>query len=195
MNERMEQAFGLFDEANSRDPNRVSVEGEERPAELVYAERMSARLERFEPDASEALHLAARCQHIERWTIPRERYPMTRPGYLSWRNELKRYHASRAREILERVGYGEETVARVEKLVMKQGIKSDPEVQCLEDVICLVFLDYYFDEFAEKHDDEKLIGILSRTWRKMSDKGRKEALALDLSDRAAKLIAEATGQG
>lgn len=189
--ERFRKAIHAFDEANSKDPNRDTVNGKDQPKELLYAQRMTEWLGKMDPEASEPLRLAARCQHIERWVIPREKYPETRSGYLRWRNDLKKYHAERAGNILKDVGYDEKTIRRVQKLVMKKGIKSDTEAQMLEDVICLVFLVYYFDDFADKHDDEKLVRILKKTLRKMSEEGRNRALQLDMSDESRKLVEKA----
>lgn len=189
--ERFRKAIHAFDEANSKDPNIDTVNGKDRPKELLYAQRMTEWLGKMEPEASEPLRLAARCQHIERWVIPRDEYPETRSGYLRWRNDLKKYHAERAGNILKDVGYDEKTIQRVQKLVMKKGIKSDTEAQMLEDVICLVFLVYYFDDFADKHDDEKLVNILKKTLRKMSEEGRNRALQLDMSDESRKLVEKA----
>lgn len=189
--DRYQQAIQAFDEANSKDPNRETVNGEEFPKELLYARRMTEWLEKMAPDAFEVLRLAARCQHIERWIIPREEYPMNRTGYKQWRNELKKYHARRAEEILTEVGYDNETIIRVQKMVMKKGLKTDPEVQMLEDVVCLVFLDYYFEDFAQKHEEKKLVRILKKTWRKMSDKGRNMAMKLKLPAQLEKLVEKA----
>jgi len=189
---RYREAIKAFDEANSKDPNKDIVEGVEHPKELLYAQRMTEWLQKMDSDASEELNLAARCQHIERWVIPREEYPKNRPGYIKWRNELKRYHAERAGEILKDVGYDEEKIKRVQDLVMKKGLKKDPETQMLEDVICLVFLNYYFEEFSREHNDEKLVRILKKTWRKMSEQGREMALKLDMTNRTRKLVEKAT---
>lgn len=189
--EHFREAIHAFDEANSKDPNIDTVNGKDQPKELLYAQRMTEWLGKMDPEASEPLRLAARCQHIERWVIPREEYPETRSGYLRWRNDLKKYHAERAGNILKDVGYDEKTIRRVQKLVMKKGIKSDTEAQMLEDVICLVFLVYYFDDFADKHDDEKLVSILKKTLRKMSKEGRNRALQLDMSDESRKLVEKA----
>ncbi len=189
--DRFQKAIEAFDKANARDPEKEVSSGAGRPKELLYAERMSEWLDKLEPDASEALRLAARCQHLERWVIPRDEYPMDRPGYLKWRNALKKYHAGRAREILNDVGYDEETIGRVEDLVMKKGLKTDPEAQTLEDVICLVFLKYYFDDFAGKHEEEKIISILQKTWRKMSPRGQEAALKLEMPESAKRLVEKA----
>ena len=178
--ERFARAIEAIDAANAADPERVVEGGEERPAALVYGRRMSAELVRFCPGASELLRLAARGQHIERWTSPRSAYPEGREGYLRWRTDLGRYHAERVAGIMREAGYGEEDCSRVTQLVRKQGIKRDPEVQTLEDVVCLVFMRWYFADFAEGRDPEQVRNIVAKTARKMSPEGRRAALALGL---------------
>jgi hypothetical protein len=188
---RLERAFAELDRINAQDPRREAVNGTDQPKELVYARRMSETLARLEPDASEALRLAARAQHVARWQIPRATFPAGRQGYKQWRTRLMEHHAELATEVLRRVGYDERTVARVTHLLRKQGLKRDAEVQTLEDVACVVFLQDYFDEFARQHDDDKLVEILRKTWVKMSERGREAALALDLGERAARLVGRA----
>ena len=178
--DRFRRAVERFDAANAEDPNRERVDGAEQPKELVYARRMTARLDRFRPDAPETVRLAARCQHVRRWTIPRAGYPAGREGYRRWRADLARFHAETAAAVLRGVGYADDVVGRVEALLRKERLKADPDAQLLEDVVCLVFLEHYLAGFAPKHDDEKLAGVLRKTWRKMSDAGRRAALALDL---------------
>ncbi|MEW5943098.1 MAG: DUF4202 domain-containing protein [Pseudomonadota bacterium] len=175
---RFAEAIARFDAANAEDPNRELSQGAEHPKELLYAKRMTAWLDRFAPDASEALKLAARSQHIRRWVIPRGEYPMNRQGYNAWRNTLAKFHAETAGRILQEVGYDEETVRRVESLLLKERIELDPEGQTLEDVICLVFLESYFAEFASHYSEPKLIGILRKTWKKMSPRGHEAALGI-----------------
>lgn len=192
---RYREAIARFDAANAEDPNQVEDRGRLRPAELVYAERMTAWLARLYPQASEALSLAARAQHIRRWTLPRNAYPRDRAGYHRWRNTLKTRHAELAGEILGQCGYVPEEIARVQALIQKQRLKRDPEAQALEDVVCLVFLDHYFADFARKHDDEKLIAILRKTWAKMSETGHAAALALPLAPDAKALVRRALSQG
>jgi hypothetical protein len=189
---RLENALAKIDAANADDPNVVVVGAGERPAALLYGERMSAALARLYPDASEALKIAVRAQHIRRWTVPRSDYAMDRGGYLRWRNDLKRKHAEWTGAILGACGYSESEIARVGALIRKENLKQDAEVQALEDVACIVFLENYVEDFARKHDEAKLAGILEKTWAKMSDAGRRAALALDLSPRLRRLIAEAT---
>jgi len=178
---RFAAAIGRFDAANAEDPNREVVDGRERPKALVYAERVTAMLARFAPDASEALRLAARCQHLQRWKIPRGEYPMTRAGYHQWRNRLRDFHADLAGAILADSGYDDATIARVASLIRKEALKTDGEAQALEDVVALVFLESYLAEFVVEHDEydeSKLIDILTKTARKMSPRGRDAALTL-----------------
>ncbi|MDH5558131.1 MAG: DUF4202 domain-containing protein [Alphaproteobacteria bacterium] len=171
-------AIEAFDEANAADPNHVEAEGKQWPKELLYGHQMSRWMDRFAPDASEALRLAARCQHIRRWEIPRDAYPRDRVGYLKWRTELKNMHAQIAGEILGRVGYDEETIGRVQSLLKKERLKHDPETQTLEDVVCLVFLENWFADFAKQHDPDKIVDIVAKTWKKMSPAGHEAALAM-----------------
>lgn len=188
---RYADAIAAVDAANASDPNAVDVAGARRPAELVYGERMSAALEDLHPDASEALRLAARAQHIRRWTVSRDSYPMDRTGYLRWRTDLKRKHAEMAATIMRNSGYEDADIARVGALIRKERLKQDAESQALEDVACIVFLKHYVDEFAAKHDDDKLVSILRKTWVKMSPHGHAAALKLTLSPRVAGLVGRA----
>ena len=188
---KQEEAFRLFDEANSKDPNIEIYKGRSYPKELLYAQRMTDSLNSFEPQASEALQLTARCQHICRWEIPRDSYEMNRAGYLKWRQDLKKFHVQKSRALLETVGYDNSLIEQVEFLLMKKQLKKNEETQILEDIICLVFLEYYFEPFAAKHDDLKVIDILQKTWRKMSEKGQKTALSLPLSEQSIRLIQRA----
>ena len=172
------EALRMFDEAHREDPRRVRVEGAEVPWSLLYHRRLHHWMQRLADPASESLLLAARCQHIRRWQIPRSDYPMDRSGYLRWRKTLLRFHAEQAREILERAGYQEETIRRVQELVQKLRLKLDPEVQLFEDAICLVFLENEFVDFLEKHEEKKTIDVLQKTWKKMSAQGHRVALEL-----------------
>ena len=188
---RLEEAFARFDAANAEDPRRDLVDGVEQSRELLYARRMTETQERFAPEASEAVRLAARCQHIRRWTIPRDDYPDGREGYRRWRTDLARYHADTAGAILRDVGYDDQTVARVGTLLRKERLKADPEVQLLEDVACLVFLQHYLPAFAPRHDADKLTGILRKTWRKMSPRGQAAVLRLNFDQGLRRLVAAA----
>ena len=189
--DRFLTAIQRFDSANSEDPNRVVIGGRDESVSLAAARRMSDWLDRLVPDASEALRLAVRCHHLCRWQFPRDRFPMTRAGYHQWRNAAAEFHAEKAGEILREVGYGDDTVSRVQALVRKEGLKTDPDTQALEDAACLVFLEGGFAEFAARHDDAKIIGIVQRTWRKMSPQGQAAALGLQLPAGARGLIERA----
>jgi hypothetical protein len=179
---RVAEAVARIDAANALDPH---------GRELLYSQRMSAWLGRIAPDASVALKLAARAQHIRRWSIPRSDYPMDRIGYLKWRTTLYKFHAEETAKILHEVGYDEATIVRVASLIRKEQIKSDAEAQTLEDVICLVFLENYFADFAAEHEAEKVINILRKTWKKMSERGRKVALTLEIPAAAKALVERA----
>ncbi|HEY1684412.1 MAG TPA: DUF4202 domain-containing protein [Tepidisphaeraceae bacterium] len=172
MNDRLTQALCAIDAANASDPNNK---------ELTYSQRMTEGLFRLEKSPSEILQLAARAQHIRRWDIPRNTYPAGRIGYLQWRTALYAHHAQITGEILQTAGYDPSTIQHVQHLLRKQGIKTDPEMQSLEDVICLVFLQYELTPFAQQQPAEKVIEILRKTWKKMSARGHAAALAQVLS--------------
>lgn len=193
LDSRFDRALAALDAVHAEDPARELDAGVEVPAELLYTRRMSACLGRLAPDASEALRLAVRAQHLGRFRVPRTSQPDGRAGYLRWRAEQARAHAALARRILSEVGYDEAMVARVSTLVLKLGLRSDPEVQLLEDCACLVFLEHGLEAFAAKESDETVVAILSKTWAKMGELGRREALALPLSERARALVARALG--
>lgn len=188
---RFDTAIAAFDAANAKDPHTERDGGQCVPKELLYARRMSARLDAFCPDAPEAVRLAARAQHICRWQVPRTDYPEGRAGYLTWRTDLAKMHAALAGEALGDAGYDDAMIARVQTLLRKRGLKTDPDVQLLEDVACLVFLAHYFHDFAKQHDEDKLIGILQKTWKKMTDKGHQAALRLSYSPEDRALIDKA----
>jgi hypothetical protein len=189
-----DEAIRRFDEANAEDPIMETVDGESRPKELIYGQRMSAWLDRFAPDAPETVKLAARAQHIRRWEVPRDTYPEGRAGYLKWRTDLYKRHGDIAGAILKEVGYDDDTIDRVKTLLRKRGLKTDPDVQLMEDVICLVFLEYYFHDFAKQHGEEKLIPIVQKTWKKMTDEGHQAALKLGYAPEDFALIQKALSE-
>ncbi|TAK48568.1 MAG: DUF4202 domain-containing protein [Xanthobacteraceae bacterium] len=188
MTPREQAIIAAIDAANAADPERIDVGGESLPAALVYGQRMSATLMRFRPDASEHLLIAARGQHIERWTSPRKSYPEGRAGYLRWRNDLKVFHARRLGELMAAAGYGGDDIARVGALVRKEHLRDDAEAQALEDVACAVFIEHYFSAFEEKSDPAKLADILAKSWRKMSPAGHDYALRLTLPPHLPRLL-------
>lgn len=194
--ERYARAIALFDAANAQDPHPEAADGRMRPKELLYSERMSGMLARFAPDASEAVQLAVRAQHICRWKIPRQDYPKTPQGYQLWRTTLYKFHAETAAALMQEAGYDEAMIERVKKIVGKRGLKVNPETQMMEDVADLVFIEYYLAGFAATHpeyDEAKWLDILRKTWRKMSDAGHAFALSgkIRLPEHLAALIVKA----
>jgi len=178
--QRFERALQAIDAANSQDPTTEHWQEQTQAAALLYGWRMSERLQQFMPDASEALQLAARAQHIERWRIPRGSYPKTRQGYHAWRRRLAGFHAERMGEIMQSLDYPQVTIERVQSLLQRLNRTTDAECQTLEDVVCQVFIEYYLADFAATQDEEKLIGIVRRTWGKMSPAGQQAALQLSV---------------
>jgi hypothetical protein len=165
-----------FEAAHREDPRQITIGGESLPWSVHYHRRLAHWVTHFEPGASVPLRLAAASQHIRRWRIPRSDYGDDRRGYRRWRSDLAKMHADTAREVLVDVGYDEQTIARVETLLRKIGLGHDSEVQLFEDAICMVFFENEYVDLAARHDDDKLIDILRRTWAKMSDVGRRSAL-------------------
>lgn len=188
-----QNASARIDAENAQDPNSEIFQSKSYPKELLYSNRMYERLLDFHPNASEEVQIAAKAQHICRWKMPRESYPMDRVGYLKWREELKKFHAKTTAGILASVGYSQEFIDRVSFLIEKKLLKKDEETQLLEDVICLVFLEYYLEPFVEKHDTEKLKNIILKTWNKMSEKGHQAALKISYTDENLQLIKDALG--
>jgi hypothetical protein len=189
--ERFSAALQIFDAANSRDPNVELVNGQPHPRELIYAQWLTDWVLKLAPEASEALRLAAGCQHICRWESPRDSYPLDKPGYLRWRADLKKFHAEKAGQILREVGYDETMIHRVQELNLKKNHPKDPEVCVLEDALCLVFLERQFAALAAKSDDEKMINALKKSWQKMTPAAHAEALKLNYGAREKELIARA----
>ena len=179
--ERLDRAIAAIDAANAGDPNKLVVAGVERPKEQAHAEMVSEWVRRLRPDAGEPLLLAARAHHIKRWEIPRESFPDGRRGYLAWRRALHDFHAAELRKILEAQGYDELVICRAEAIVHKRNLWTDPDVQALEDALCLVFLETQFDQLAAKIDDAKMIEVLRKTLRKMSEPAKAAALRLPLT--------------
>ena len=165
------KAIALFDAANALDPN--FDEGQ--PKELLYAQRMSEMIGRYAPEASEVAQLAVRAQHIQRWTVPRNSYPMNKEGYHAWRIGLYTFHADTAGALLQQAGYESALIELVKLAVSKRGIKSNPDTQMLEDVSGLVFFEHYMLGFAAQHpeySEDKWLVIIRKTWRKMSERAR-----------------------
>ena len=178
---RFERAITAIDAANADDPNRIVVRGDVVPKELAHAELVTEWVRALRPDASDALLLAARAHHLRRWTVPRTSYPAGRAGYLKWRRDLHEQHAREVGEILVGVGYDAGTIERVQNLVRKRALGRDPEVQTLEDALCLVFLETQFHDMVERLDPEKLHDVLEKTVKKMSPEAIARVPQLPLS--------------
>ena len=188
-----QNASAWIDAENAQDPNQEIYQSQTYPKELLYSNRMYERLMNFHPNASEEVQIATKAQHICRWKMPRESYPMDRVGYLKWREDLKKFHAKTTGEILAKAGYSQEFIDRVSFLIEKKLLKKDEETQLLEDVICLVFLEFYLDPFVQKHDTEKLKNIILKTWNKMSEAGHQEALKINYTEANLQLIKDSLG--
>ena len=189
--EQFNAVLTAIDAVNAEDPRKITVDGAEYPYETVYADRMTETLERMYPDASELLRIAARAQHIRRWQIPRDTYPRNREGYQKWRLEMRRLHADLVGGIMRENGYSDEDIALVGSYLRKERLKREADSQALENVVDVVFLAYYWDEFIAKfphYDDDKLIDIVGKTLRKMSSHGHQAALALDMPPQTAKIV-------
>ena len=188
---RYQETIAAFDALNGQDPHTVEVDEQPMPKELHDALAMTRWVEALYPKASEAVHLAARCQHLCRWEVPRSSYPEGRVSYLKWRADLKKRHAEQSAELLLGRGYGSEMIDAVAAINLKRGLKSNPDVQQIEDALCLVFLEKQLEGYLVKWEDDKIIRILKKTWGKMSERAHEAALNLQMSDHARSLVEQA----
>jgi hypothetical protein len=191
MNERFERALQRFDEMNALDPRESEVDGQKVPTQLLEATHLDRWVSIVAPGASEALRLAARCQHLMRFSFPRSDYPEGRNGYLKWRKDLMKKHADLAATVLADVGYDSDTIEQVRRINTKGELKLNADTQAMEDALCLSFLENDYSDFAQKYEDGKVIDIVQKTWGKMSERGRTLALGLPLSGRAKTLVERA----
>jgi len=190
---RLNKAFELFDAYNKQDPRNFTWEGVNEPQEYFFAIKLYEWVLKLDPEADEELLLASRSQHIGRWEIPREDYPEGREPYLKWRKDLALHHAAIAGRFMKEAGYGDETLDRVKQIILKQRIKVDPDVQTMENALCLVFLQLQYEEFRKKYErePEKIINILRKSLLKMDEKGHRFALTLPYSANGLDLINKA----
>ncbi|WP_432712201.1 DUF4202 domain-containing protein [Pedobacter sp.] len=179
---RQELAFEKFDAYNQKDPNSILWDGISYPREYFLSLKLHEWVVKIDPAAGEALLLASRSQHIGRWEIPRDSYPLGRESYLKWRRDLAHHHAQIAAEILKESGYHEEEIDRVQQIILKKKIKQDSDVQTMENALCLVFLAYQYEAFHPLHDAEKVVNILRKSLLKMDEVGHQFALTLNYSE-------------
>jgi hypothetical protein len=188
---RFAEAVAAIDAANAEDPVTLEVDGRPEPKELVHARMMTAWVRRLDPEATDLQLLAARAHHLRRWEMAREDYPEGRAGYLRWRAAQKKRHADDVGEILKRCGYDGDEIARVSRLIRKEGLGRDPQVQTHEDAVCLVFVQTQFADVRDQLGEDKMLGVVRKTLRKMSPGAIEATLALPLSDSARALIERA----
>jgi hypothetical protein len=188
---RLKAAIAAIDRFNAADPRKEMVENFEFPFEVLYSKRVSEWVLRLKPDASEVLQVAARGQHIGRWTVPRDTFDMNRAGYLRWRETLKRFHADKVAEIMDNAGFGAAAAGQARSIILKKNLAADTDAQALEDAVCLVFLQTQFTDLLAKTPADKMKDILRKTWRKMSSAGQSAALALPLRPEERDLIEQA----
>ena len=185
---KLDKAFKLFDEYNKQDPHIITWNGIDYPAEYFYALQLYNWVKKLAPNASETLLLASRAQHIGRWKISRDTYPSGKAGYYKWRTEVAKFHAEIVNQLMQQAGYNEGTIKKVQHIILKEDLRKDEEVQVMENALCLVFLEFQYEDFITKHDDESVIRILRKTWNKMTEPGKAAALSLTYNERGKNLI-------
>jgi hypothetical protein len=188
MSTLLDQALRQFDQANRQDPRQQPFEGTTHPRELLFAQRVFEWVTRLNPDASEAVRLAARAHTLRRWEIPRDRYPMDTAGYHAWRQATMAHSAQAAAAILKSLGSPAQTIERVGQLIRWELFPHDPDAQLLEDADCLAFLELKLGDYLAQWDERKLARILRGTWAKMSERARALAGQLPLDQRIRHLL-------
>jgi len=197
MQNNLEKVFSAIDDINGQDINVTLSNGIEHPKELIYGQRMTACLTQYWPQANELLQIAVRAQHIKRWQLKRTEFTQNKAGYYQWRIALGKFHAELTAEIMQAHGYSQEQAEQTACIIRKENLKRNADSQTMEDVACLVFLTYYFDDFAkqyiEQDNEEKIIRIVQLTWKKMSEEAHDIALKLTLPEHLAALVGKALG--
>jgi len=186
-------AFQLFDDYNRQDPRVFEWEGVGYPQEYFFAIKLHEWVLKLDANASEELLLASRSQHIGRWEMPRDSYAEGREPYLKWRKDLALHHAEIAARLMLQAGYDAEKIERVNQIILKKRIKADADVQTMENALCLVFLEFQYEDFRKQyeHDHDKIINILHRSLLKMDGHGHQFALKLPYSAEGLNLISKA----
>jgi len=191
MPNQLATCIALIDQANKDDPKQTIINGEPINNEVLYSQRMLSSLQAFANEASDALTLACYAQHVCRWKLIRKDYPEGLEGYLKWRTDLAKLHAKILAEAMQAANYDAEHIKRAKHIIQKRKLKTDTESQTLEDISCLVFLNHYFDAFAAKHTEQRIIDIVQKTWAKMSENGHQAALKLSLAPHLQILVGKA----
>ena len=189
--EKLEKAIALFDAYNRQDPNTIVWQGTAYPAEYFYALQLYNWVNRLDASPAEALLLASRSQHIGRWKVPRDQYPAGKPAYFKWRTGLAAFHADKAGELMQEAGYDAEMIAAVQRIIRKEQLRTEHNVQVIENALCLVFLEFQYADFLARHDEEKVIRILQKSWAKMTQPGREAALTLTFDEKGKRLLEQA----
>ena len=180
--EQLQQIIIAIDSYNQQDPKQEA---------LLYGQQMSLTQHKLYPKASIELQIAARGQHVGRWEIARNTYPTGKVGYHTWRKALYKHHATILANILLANQADDDSIQVVQQIVQKKDIKTNTQSQQLEDIACYVFLAHYYTDFITPHDDDKVIGILRKTWRKMSVYAQQKALKIPINGRAETLLKKA----
>jgi len=190
---KLDAAFQLFDAYNKQDPRNFEWDGNNYPQEYFFAIKLHDWILKLDPAASEELLLASRSQHIGRWEMPRESYPEGREPYLKWRKDLAQHHATITSNLMKQAGYGAAEIERVGQIILKKRIKVDADVQTMENALCLVFLQYQYEDFRKKYenDPDKMINILRKSLLKMDSHGHSFALGLNFTPQGLDLIKQA----
>lgn len=195
MNNQLESTLSAIDDINGEDINITVSGGIEHPKELIYGQRMSKCLKQYWPDACEQLQIAVRAQHIKRWHLKRNEFEQGKAGYYQWRIALGKFHAELTASIMIEHGYSTAQAEQTASIIRKEQLKNNTNSQTLEDVACLVFLEYYFDDFAAKYieqdNEAKIIRIVQLTWKKMSESAHNIALKLTLPEHLSALVTKA----
>lgn len=188
---RLNAILSAIDLINNEDPNQITFDNISHPKEYIYGQQMSNMLDKHWPRSNELLQIAVRAQHIKRWHLKRDEFDLGKKGYFKWRIALGKFHAQLTEQLMQSHDYTVEESLETAAIIRKEKLKSNSNSQTLEDVACLVFLQFYFDDFATKHSEEKIIRVLQKTWGKMSEPGHDIALTLDLPEHLAVLVGKA----
>jgi hypothetical protein len=175
---RFAAARAAFAAHHADDPRPFVRDGAPTTISADYHARLERWLVALAADAPVSVRLAALAQHVRRWEVPRSTHPPGLAGYKRWRSALAQRQADIAAGELARVGYDAETIARVRDILTKKRLRSDPDGQLLEDAVCLRFLEDELAEFARGKGAEDVVGIIRKTWDKMSERGHAAARAL-----------------